>query len=380
MEEHAQANPSKLALKYGGKVGFNLSFITRQLSLRQKAVTKIPGFLTPHTVLLPKLYEQCTAEVVARYKSTLIQGQTLLDATTGLGVDAYFIGRNFESVTCLEADEEHAEVLDNNFNALGFSAEILHTHAKDFLTETERTFDVIYIDPDRRPTAGERVSGLQQSEPDVVALLPLLLQKCRECWIKVSPMADIQECITLLQNKVQQVYAIAADGEMKELLFKITADTTNEVKLTAVNIVRDVPSVYEGWFRYQDAVLSVQVLEYFFEPNAALIKTRLAFAYATEKGMQVLYPNGMFFTSTQNPGNEFGRAFHVVQAMPYKEDALRSFMKEQGITKSNIACRNFFDAPEKVARRFKLGDGGEWYLFCYCDAVKNPMAVWCRKI
>ncbi len=379
MQEHAQANPSKLALKYGGKVSFNLAFIAQQLSLRQKAIQKIPEFITPHTVLLPKLYEQCTSEAVARYKSTLIHGKTLLDATAGLGVDAFYIGRNFTSVTCLEASEEHAEVLENNFKALHFTAEIIQTQAESFLAETQRTFDVLYIDPDRRPDAGQRVSGLQQSVPDVIALLPLILSKAKECWLKVSPMADIQDCVTMLQNKVQHVYAIASEGEMKELLFQLTHAETDAVHLTAVNLVHGEPVAFHGRLRYQETTLSTNVKEYFFEPNTALIKSRLAFAYAGENGLSALYPNGMYFTSSVDPGSRFGRSFQVVKAMPYKEELIRGFLKEQEISKANIACRNFFDSPEKVSARFRVKDGGDWYLFCYCDALKNPMAVWCRK-
>ena len=97
MSLHALDSPSELTLKYSKKLPFDIGAVALQIGLRKKALKKIPAFINTKTVLLPKLYEQCTREEVAKYKASLIKGNSLLDATAGLGIDSYYIGQSFNS-------------------------------------------------------------------------------------------------------------------------------------------------------------------------------------------------------------------------------------------------------------------------------------------
>ena len=91
MAMHEKDDVKELVLKFASKVPFDLAPIAQQIGLRQKAKKKINEFITPYTILLPKLYEQSTQEDIAKYKATFIKGKTLLDATTGLGIDCFYI-------------------------------------------------------------------------------------------------------------------------------------------------------------------------------------------------------------------------------------------------------------------------------------------------
>jgi 16S rRNA G966 N2-methylase RsmD len=359
------------------KVSFDISFVAQQIELRQKAVKKIASFIKPRTILLPKLYEQSTNEVVAVFKATLIRGVSLLDATAGLGMDAFCIGRNFSSVTCLEPNPLHSGILKHNLGLLDFNPEILNESLEAFLTRGNSVYDVIYIDPDRRPGAQRQLFELEACSPNVIDLKNRLLQRAGEVWIKLSPMVSIDELIRQFDGNIERVISIAHLNEMKEVLVCLKTSPA-ELSHTAVNIKQGNVSSFTSGSISDSPVLSIPQ-RYFFEPSVALIKSRLASSYALREGLLALYPRGNYFTLEENKQDLDGRLFEVNTTMAYKADGLRDFCRVNGIQKANISCRNFFWKPEEVKRQLKIKDGGDWYLFCYCDGDKKPLALWCRK-
>jgi len=377
MASHEQEDWGKMSLKYGNKVSFDVASLSRQMDLREKAKNKIKEFVTPQTLLLPKLFEQCTHELVAKYKSTLITGDKLLDATTGLGIDIFFIGRNAKDITCLEANPEHVLLLKHNLGQHHLNYNIQHTTLEFFLEQNSLHYDVIYVDPDRRPEAQQRVFDPEQCTPNVVSLKNQLLDKANRVWIKLSPMMDLQAIIHHFSPNIKHIYSIALQNEMKELLICLSSGI-HEPEFTAINIGKEKTQEYTSKHMNVKPPLSM-VLNYFFEPNVALIKSRLCMPYAFEHGLNILYPQGYYFTSDHPIKDLQGRLFKVIHAMPYKKEQLQQFIKTHSINKANISCRNFFWKPEEVKKELKLNDGGEWYLFCYTQSEKKSFAVWCKK-
>lgn len=375
---HENEDAKNIVLKYAGKVDFDLAPITQQIELRQKARKKISSFITPYTVLLPKLFEQSTHQEAAKYKATLINGNTYLDATTGLGIDTFFIGKNFKRIVCLEADPRHAEILVHNYKQLDVHAEIHHTTLEEFLKINEAVFDVIYIDPDRRPDADRKYFEIEQCTPNVIALKEELLHIAKEVWIKLSPMMDIHSIIQNFSPNIKNIVAIAYQNEMKELLISLMPGE-HEIKYTATNIGTKTTDSFTSEDINAKPILS-PASAYFFEPNVALVKSKLCMEYAKNNGLNILYPNGYYFTTDTIVEGLQGRLFEIEEAMPYKKELLNAFIKKHAIKKANISCRNFFWKPDDVKKQFKLSDGGEWYLFCYSSADKKPMAIWSTRI
>ncbi len=102
--------------------------------------------------------------------------------------------------------------------------------------------------------------------------------------------------------------------------------------------------------------------------------------YAKFHHLKTLYPDGYFFTLDEPVEGLQGRLFEIKEVMAYKKELISAFATSHKIKKANISCRNFFWKPEQVKDQLKLGDGGEWYLFCYNNADKKPIAIWCSKI
>jgi 16S rRNA G966 N2-methylase RsmD len=373
----------KLVLKYKGRLDFDIAAIAEQISLRKKAESKIPSFLTPSTVLLPKLFEQSTHEEVAKLKTQFIRGESLLDLTAGLGIDAWWIGKTFTRVVCIESSADHTHVLGHNYEALGFKAEVHNSSAEDFLERDSSNYDIIYLDPDRRPSEKREQFEISKSEPDIIKLLPLVLKKAKEAWIKLSPMVSVFDIREAFGRNLHQVIAIAYRNELKEILVCVEESFAEKIKFIAANTGLESNGGETEIFISENpgtaCPISLLPKKYFFEPNVALIKSRLAFEYAIENKLELLYPDGSYFTGDDFGNNLHGRSFEIIESMPYKPRLMNDFIQKNSITQVNIACRNFHWKPEEVKKSLKLKDGGELYLFCYNDFEQKSLAVWCRK-
>ena len=62
--------------------------------------------------------------------------------------------------------------------------------AETFIQNNNQRFDLIYIDPDRRPE-NKRVMGFEDSRPNILTLLQELHKITDNILIKASPMMDI---------------------------------------------------------------------------------------------------------------------------------------------------------------------------------------------
>ena len=60
--------------------------------------------------------EQCSSEDTARYKASLLQGQTFADLTGGLGVDCFFISKNFQHTDYVEQSAELCALAEHNLS------------------------------------------------------------------------------------------------------------------------------------------------------------------------------------------------------------------------------------------------------------------------
>ncbi|MDE6569149.1 MAG: RsmD family RNA methyltransferase, partial [Alistipes sp.] len=127
--------------------------VATQVKYRQRARHKLPSFAAVGCIFPPRAFEQASSEVCACCKR--IEGETVLDLTCGLGVDAWALSRRFRRVTTLERDPVLAAVAAENFSRLGITnIEVVNSAAEDFLQRDGLSFDWIYADPDRRSADG----------------------------------------------------------------------------------------------------------------------------------------------------------------------------------------------------------------------------------
>ena len=120
-----------------------------QIAGRQIAEKKIPSWAEIEGIGYPPhlSMEQCSSEATARYKASLVKGETFADLTGGLGVDCSFMARRFRQADYVERQESLCELAVHNFALLGL--EHIRVHCADgvsYLQEME-TVDFQFMDP-----------------------------------------------------------------------------------------------------------------------------------------------------------------------------------------------------------------------------------------
>ena len=155
--------------------------------------------------------EQSTSDALAHYHATLVgEGKRVVDLTAGLGIDAMALARKVRHsghVVAVERDEAVADDLRHNA-AKYENIEVINSDCRtliDIWAREGMRFDVVFIDPARRAADGGRVYALDQCEPDVVEMLPLLRKIADRLIIKASPMLDISHTLSLLPDAGQMI-------------------------------------------------------------------------------------------------------------------------------------------------------------------------------
>ena len=156
---------------------------------------------------------------------------TVLDLTGGLGVDSWAFSQVAERVVYFERDAELAAAAERNFARLG--ADNIEVRCETVTPDTKLPeADLIYADPARRDAAGRKVFLLEDCTPDILTLLPMLLQKAPAVLLKLSPMADLTMLTERLGPALREIHVVELDGEVKELLCLLKRDFSTSLEMT----------------------------------------------------------------------------------------------------------------------------------------------------
>ena len=246
---------------------------------------------------------------------------SVADLTGGLGVDAWHFSKLFGKVLHNERNTELSEAVQKNFARLGVdNVEFSAIDADSVqMLEKLRLFapTLIYMDPARRSAEGKKVFLLEDCSPNIMTLLPSLLELCPLLLVKISPMADITMLASRLGGTLRQVHIVGHGGECKELLCVIgrAAEDAPEPLIVAGGC--DDGASF-SFTRSQEKEAGVAYIAgdslkegaLIFEPGAALMKTG-AYALICERfNMKKFAPLCHLYlidSAEQVPNNEAGK-------------------------------------------------------------------------
>lgn len=338
--------------------------------------------------------EQCSSEITAKFKASLISGETLIDLTGGMGVDVAYMSKNFKKAFYFEQNIDLLNLTEYNFDLLGLkNVTFLEGNSVEKLAEST-FFDSnqiqstwIYLDPHRRDDTGGKVVRLQDCEPNILAIQRLLFKYTNNILLKASPMLDIDLAILDLGN-VSQVYIVAVENEVKEVLFLInktrsndslTNTTNNEVILNAVNLTKQKSTIL-SFTKLEEKNASIILgtpKQYLYEPNAAIMKSG-GFRYIAQHfDLQKIAPHSHLYTSDKLIENFQGRIFKIVTVCKLDKKEISKHLSEN---KANITIRNFPLTVQQIRDKLKLSDGGSEYLFATTDAQNQKIVMVCKKL
>lgn len=328
-----------------------------------------------------------------------------VDLTGGFGVDfSYIASRLGVKSMYVERQAHLCEAAKENFGRLGLKnaivkngdgIEVLHSFASkkeaaasdslgitedqsQSLLKTNLGLKLIFIDPARRDDAGNKVVSLKDCTPDVTLLQEEMLSKADYVIIKLSPMLDWHRAVSEL-NCVKEVHIISVNNECKELLLVLSARNMGNLRIYCVNdaqsFVCDELDMESSSVKI--APFTLEEMQYLYEPNASLMKAGCFGVLSERYDARMLSKNSHLFVS-QAPIEAFpGRSFRIIAISSFNKKELKRHLS--GITKANIATRNFPLSVAELRKRLKLKDGGETYIFATTLSDESHVLVITEK-
>ena len=406
----------------------DMPFALDQIRGRKMARVKLPRWASLEGIIYPPhiSMEQCSSESTALYKAELAARLLSLpasssgiemkaeneiefvDLTGGFGVDfSYIAARLGVKSMYVERQAHLCEAAKENFGRLGLKnaivkngdgIEILHSfHPKKkdaasaddslgitydqprSLLKTNLGLKIIFIDPARRDDAGNKVVSLKDCTPDVTVLQEEMLSKADYVIIKLSPMLDWHRAISELSH-VREVHIISVNNECKELLLVLSArNMGGNLRIYCVNDVQsfvcDEMDMESSSVKIAPSTL--EEMQYLYEPNASLMKAGCFGVLSGRYDARMLSKNSHLFVS-QAPIEAFpGRSFRIIAVSSFNKKELKRHLS--GITKANIATRNFPLSVAELRKRLKLKDGGETYIFATTLSDESHVLVITEK-
>jgi len=367
IQENLHTDITKLILKKPIFDGINNTELAEYIQGKIASEKKLPTWFNTPGIYFPKklAIEQCSSEKTAAYKSSLIKGDSLLDLTGGFGVDSYYFSKTSIQVTHVEQQVELSAIAKHNANVLG--AKNIEFIAKDgitFLGESNRMWDVLYIDPSRR-VASQKVVRLTDCEPNVPDLYTKLASICNNIWIKAAPLLDIKLALTELNN-VHSVHVVSVGNELKELLFHINTQAECQNPTIHCAQLNDAQTKHFS-FTYEEEQFAAPALcsapkTYLYEPNAAWLKAGCFKLIAARYGLEKLHQHTHLYTSNILIAEFPGKVFSILANWSYTE-----FGKTVPVKQANCISRNFPLQVAALQKKHKITDGGNSSLFFITD-------------
>ena len=412
IRQHQDDDVRQLAFLGSKYPEVDMPFALDQIRGRKMARVKLPRWASLEGIIYPPhiSMEQCSSESTALYKAELAarllglpassSGTEMkaeneiefVDLTGGFGVDfSYIAARLGVKSMYVERQAHLCEAAKENFGRLGLKnaivkngdgIEVLHSfHPKKkdavsaddslgitydqprSLLKTNLGLKIIFIDPARRDDAGNKVVSLKDCTPDVTVLQEEMLSKADYVIIKLSPMLDWHRAISELSH-VREIHIISVNNECKELLLVLSARNMSEnLRIYCINdaqsFVCDELDMESSQVKIAPSTL--EEMQYLYEPNASLMKAGCFGVLSGRYDARMLSKNSHLFVSREPIAAFPGRSFRIIAVSSFNKKELKRHLS--GITKANIATRNFPLSVAELRKRLKLKDGGETYIF-----------------
>ena len=378
IREHTGEDVRRLALQ-PRRHDVDMPFALDQIAGREVARHKLPSWAAIDGIVYPPhlALEQCSGEAAARYKASLVGGGKLVDLTGGLGVDFSFMSRGFQRAIYVECQRSLCEIAVHNFRLLGFdNVEVVKADGVQLL-EDLNPVDVIYLDPARRDSAGQRTYSIADCTPDVLAMADSLLAKASTVMVKLSPMLDVSHVLATLPC-VTDVHIVSTGGECKELLVLMRRDAEVPVMIHCVNDGKDFAYQWGG------AAPAAELWDgvwhdgmFLYEPNPSVMKAGCFSIVAAHYGMQQVSSDSHLLISDKYTDDFNGRRFVVDAVTSMNKTELKRALA--GVCQANVAVRNFPMRAADLAKRLGLKDGGDTYIFGTTTASGSHILFLCHK-
>lgn len=398
IESHLKDDVRQLALqKFPDDVDKTL--VLNQIEARQLLQKKVPSWASNPDLLFPRhlSIEQCSSELTAKYKASIINGgDVFVDLTGGLGIDSFFLSEKFKTSYYVENQKELCDLAEHNFAVLGRKITVVNEDSESFLNGFISRWDnarvVLYIDPARRDIYNRKMVSLHDCSPDVVKLVetfPETSSRKPSFLIKVSPMLDISLITNELRN-ISEIHIVSVRNECKEILIKIEPGFDGEIKYFCVNLQNDtvistaVKRSGEISFEFSESTensavstFAPTIKRYLYEPNASLMKSGAFKLISQRFAIDKLHVNSHLYTSDNLISDFPGRIFEVVGFAPFSKKIKKELLKD--VTEASVVVRNFPLSANELRKSLNLKESDENFVFGTIMMGEKKVVIYCKK-
>ena len=403
IRQHQDEDVRQLAFLGSKNPEVDMPFALDQIRGRKMARAKLPLWANIDGIIYPPhiSMEQCSSESTALYKAELAarllglpasssfsseyekeseEEIGFVDLTGGFGVDFSYIAARLGMKSMYVERQAHlCEAAKENFERLGLKNSIVKNGDGIEVLHSLKELKLIFIDPARRDDAGNKVVSLKDCTPDVTVLQEEMLSKADYVIIKLSPMLDWHRAISELSH-VREVHIISVNNECKELLLVLSARNMGEnLRIYCINDAQSFvcEELDMEASQVKIAPSTLEEMQYLYEPNASLMKAGCFGVLSERYDARMLSKNSHLFVSREPIAVFPGRSFRIIAVSSFNKKELKRHLS--GITKANIATRNFPLSVAELRKRLKLKDGGEIYIFATTLSDESHVLVITEK-
>lgn len=363
VDDHMKDDPASLSLKYGADMRDEIV----QIDCRRRTAKKLSQTLGTPCFIFPSVLasQQCSSDAMARFHASLVSdGETVLDMTAGLSVDDFHIACKASHVTAIDIRQENICAAAHNARLLNIgNIEFIVADSVTWLENTDRTFDVIFIDPSRRDENNRRCYSFSDCSPDISQSLQLFKQKARKLIIKASPMLDIS-AVTRQIPGISRIYVLGNEKECKELLAVIDFYNPHPFRLYSVTVtdekvdILEIPDVNKSQeITYADPKEG----GFIYLPYPSIMKVDCIPFLSGMLGLSPVAANTHLLVSDILRSDFPGNTFRIIQIFRYDKKTIKSF---RALYPSiNITSRNFPCSASRLVSVLKIKEGGKLRLF-----------------
>ncbi|MEU8227192.1 class I SAM-dependent methyltransferase [Kribbella sp. NPDC048915] len=333
-----------------------------QAALRHRAVAKF-GADAERMYFTPDGLEQATRTTVSTHRAARIAAtriRTVVDLGCGIGGDLITMARAGLQVTGIERDPETAAVARANLAAFELPGEVLVGDAE----ATDLTpYDLVFADPARRAD-GRRVFDHNAYSPPWSFVTSLLE---RTACVKVAPGIPH----AAIPDGVEAEW-ISDSGEVKEAALwsgELYGGTPRRATLLPSGAtVSDAP----------DADVR-PIGQYIYEPDGAVVRAGLVTAVAAAVNGWLLDSRIAYLSAAKYVPTPLASAYEVLEELPYKEKALRAWVRAHGLGTLEIKKRGVDLDPAQLRKKLApKGSGSATLIITRID--RDAVAYACRRV
>lgn len=361
---------AQFALKVGGRRD-----LIELFDCYQRAPKKYPTWHGSGLIYTRTALEQSSGEAAALFKASLLGGGLLIDLTGGLGIDTFAFSRRFKEVLHIERDAALSDIARHNHQVMGADNVRYLLGDATLLLGGLPSADAAFVDPSRRD-AKSRLVRLQDCEPDLTTLAPLLLERISTVLAKLSPLFDLHEIPRQLPN-VADIHVVSVSGEVKEILVTMRANYSDNPRIHAVGLLPNGTQkfIISGISAQRESPPGTKSIRLFvcdpatknsghhvLLPDAAVLKAGLSAQVLRTAGVTQTDIHHLFGLVENAPLGFPGRSLPLIWHSDYKPRDLAKRLKSEGIRSAQILTKGVEIREPDILKDLGLTHGDDAWI------------------